>query len=68
MLNPPIKEIVDKVGTRYMLVNVAAKRARDIVTYAEDSGEGLTEKAVKTALGEIYSGKIVAVPHSEENE
>lgn len=30
MLYPPMSELVDKVGSRYMLVNLVAARAREI--------------------------------------
>ena len=36
MLYPPMAELVDKVGSRYLLVNLVARRARDISQKAEE--------------------------------
>ena len=46
----------------YLLVNLAAQRARDIADEAEEKGEPLPDKAVKLALDEIAAGKIVYRP------
>ena len=48
MLNPSMQELMKRVGNRYLLVNLAAQRARDIADEAEQSGVPLTDKAVKT--------------------
>ena len=53
MLNPSMQELMKRVGNRYLLVNLAAQRARDIADEAEQSGVPLTDKAVKLALDEI---------------
>ena len=36
MLYPPMADLVDKVGSRYMLVNVVAHRARQLAIKEED--------------------------------
>lgn len=59
MLNPSMQELMKRVGNRYLLVNLAAQRARDIADEAEEKGEPLPDKAVKLALDEIVAGKIV---------
>ena len=59
MLNPSMQELMKRVGNRYLLVNLAAQRARDIADEAEERGEPLPDKAVKLALDEIAAGKIV---------
>ena len=59
MLYPAMNELLKKVGNRYLLVNLAAKRARDIAIDAEANETRLTEKPVKTALMDIMSGRIV---------
>lgn len=58
MLNPPMKTLIEKAGNRYLLVNLAAKRARDIAIDAEMQGEIIDEKPVKLALDEIADGTI----------
>ncbi len=62
MLNPSMQELMKRVGNRYLLVNLAAQRARDIADEAEQSGVPLTDKAVKLALDEIAAGEIVYRP------
>ncbi len=58
LLYPPISELAEKTGSRYQLVNVVAKRAREIANEAEQNGEHLDEKAVSLAVNEIYAGKV----------
>ena len=53
---------MNRVGTRYLPVNLAAQRARDIADQAEETGEQLPDKAVKLALDEIAAGEIVYRP------
>lgn len=62
MLKPSMQELMKRVGNRYLLVNLAAQRARDIADQAEASGEQLPDKAVKLALDEIAAGTIVYRP------
>ena len=62
MLKPSMKELMNKVGNRYLLVNLAAQRARDIAQEAEEKDEQLPDKAVKLALDEIAAGTIVDCP------
>lgn len=62
MLKPSMQELMKRVGNRYLLVNLAAQRARDIAEQAEETGEPLPDKAVKLALDEIADGEIVYCP------
>ena len=62
MLKPSMKELMNKVGNRYLLVNLAAQRARDIAQEAEEKDEQLPDKAGKLALDEIAAGTIVYCP------
>ncbi len=62
MLKPSMQELMKRVGNRYLLVNLAAQRARDIADQAEETGEQLPDKAVKLALDEIADGEIVYRP------
>ena len=56
MLYPPMASLVDKVGSRYLLVNLVARRARQIAAEAEAIGEHLTEKPVTLAINEVAEG------------
>ncbi len=58
MLYPPMADLVSKIGSRYLLVNLVARRARKISSAAEESGEILEQKPVSTAIDEVYSGKL----------
>ena len=58
MLYPPMSALVDKVGSNYLLVNLVARRARDIAQKAEDNEEVLDKKPVSIAIDEVYSGKL----------
>jgi DNA-directed RNA polymerase subunit omega len=43
IINPPIDELLDVVDSKYRLVILAAKRARQINAYYSQLGEGLLE-------------------------
>ena len=58
LLYPPMKELLNNVPSRYLLVNLVANRARKISTEAEQSGVPLTEKAVTLAVREVASGAL----------
>ena len=58
MLYPPMASLIEKVGSSYLLVNVVARRARDISAKAEEEGEILEKKPVSMAIDEVYSGKL----------
>lgn len=58
MLYPPVSELVDKVGSRYQLVNLVAKRARVISEQSEERQEPLERKPVSSAIDEVYTGKL----------
>ena len=68
MLKPSMNELMKRVGNRYLLVNLAAQRARDIAQEAEETGEPLPDKAVKLALDEIAAGTIVYKPGPKVEE
>ena len=44
-----------------MLVNVVARRARQIADEAEESGERLSEKPVTIAINEVAEGRLGSV-------
>ena len=58
MLYPPMAELVSKVGSRYLLVNLVARRARKISGDADENQDILDEKPVSMAINEVYSGKL----------
>ncbi|MDO4269616.1 MAG: DNA-directed RNA polymerase subunit omega [Eubacteriales bacterium] len=62
MLKPSMQELMKRVGNRYLLVNLAAQRARDIADQADENEEVLPDKAVKLALDEIADGSVVYRP------
>ena len=66
MLYPPVADLVDKVGSRYALINLVAKRARDISSEAEEKGEPLTKKPVSAAIDEVYTGKLTIKTEGDE--
>ena len=68
MLYPPMASLVDKVGSRYLLVNLVARRARDISQKAEEEGEVLDRKPISTAIDEVYTGKLTIREKAEETE
>jgi DNA-directed RNA polymerase subunit omega len=70
VIHPPINELLDAVDSRYALIIIAAKRARQINNYHHQLGEGtfddfpppLVESRSKNyltmALEEVSQGKI----------
>lgn len=41
MINPPIENLLDKVDSKFTLVTLAARRARNINSYFNQLGDGL---------------------------
>jgi DNA-directed RNA polymerase subunit omega len=73
MTEPPIGQLVDKVGSRFALVVLSARRAREINAYFNQLGEGLggyvppqvhslSRKPLSIALEEVSEGKVVIAP------
>ena len=60
MLYPAMNKLTSYVPNRYMLVNVVARRARQIAETAEETGEHLAEKPVTLAINEVGEGKLDA--------
>ena len=58
MLYPPMGDLVDKTGSRYQLVNLVARRARNISANAQETGDILNEKPVSIAIDEVYDGEL----------
>ena len=66
LLYPAIKDLLNEVPSRYMLVNLVANRARKLSSEAEVSGEPLEEKAVSLAIHEVASGALKIEELDEE--
>jgi len=74
IINPPIDELLERTQSKYALVIIAAKRARQINAYYSQLGEGLLEyvgplvetapqeKPLSIALREINSDLIEFKP------
>jgi DNA-directed RNA polymerase subunit omega len=69
MIDPKIDDLLNKVDSRYTLVILAAKRAREINSYYSQLGEGrgefvpplvegLGSKPLAIALQEVAQGKV----------
>ena len=54
----PVAELVEKIGSRYQLVNLVARRARQISAEAEEEQIPLEKKPVSAAIDEVYTGKL----------
>ena len=63
MLYPSLASLLNQVNSRYLLVNIIAKRARDVSIRASDRGEPLTGKPVSRAIEEIATGELrITIP------
>jgi DNA-directed RNA polymerase subunit omega len=72
MMEPPIEELLSRVDSKFTLVSLSAKRARQINSYFNQLGEGLgaivppqvtsvSRKSLSIALEEVVSDKILPV-------
>ena len=66
MLYPPVAELLKKVDSRYLLVNLVAHRARQIAAEAEAFQEDLPEKPVTMAIEEVADGELSATVKEED--
>ena len=63
MLYPSLASLLDQVNSRYLLVNIIARRARDISINASENEEPLDEKPVSIAIEEIAAGELrITIP------
>ena len=58
MIYPSMPMLLEKVNSRYLLVNVIAQRAREISIEAEEKGDHLQVKPVSLAINDIADGKV----------
>ena len=70
LMHPLLENLTDRVDSKFTLVSLAAKRARQINSYFNQLGEGLgtivppqvtslSRKPLSISLEEIEAGKIV---------
>lgn len=60
MLYPAMSDLLKNINSRYLMVNVVARRARQISIEAETFHETLTDKPVTLAIREVAEGKLAA--------
>src|SRR5688500_14876614 len=76
MISPPIEGLLGRVDSKFSLVTLAARRARQVNSYFNQLGEGLgalvppqvtstARKPLSIAFEEIAADKIVATPVDE---
>ena len=65
MLYHPVADLLKKVDSRYLLVNLVAHRARQIAAEAEAFQEDLPEKPVTMAIEEVADGELSATVKEE---
>lgn len=58
MIYDSMTDLIKKVSSRYLLVNIVARRARNIQTMAEEAGQTLDRKPVSFAIEEIGDEKL----------
>ena len=68
MLYPSMASLLERVNSRYMLVNVIARRSRDIAEKAIENEEPLEKKPVSLAIDELAAGAFTAVPGRKEED
>ncbi len=65
MLYPSMSSLLDHIDCRYLLVNVVARRARQISQEAEQFHEALPDKPVTMAIREVSENKLTAFVKEE---
>ncbi|MHB8263058.1 MAG: DNA-directed RNA polymerase subunit omega [Acidimicrobiales bacterium] len=76
LVEPPIEELIDSMGSKFKLAVIAGKRARQISLYYSSLGQSikglvppqvasLSDKALTMAFEEIAAGKLVTRPAGE---
>ncbi len=58
MLYPAIGELEKVTQSRYALVTITAKRARQLLEQSEQEGTTLADKPVKLAINDIANGVV----------
>ena len=60
MLYPAMSELLKHIDSRYLMVNVVARRARQISIESETIHIPLSDKPVTLAIREVAEGKLAA--------
>jgi DNA-directed RNA polymerase subunit omega len=79
MMEPPIEQLLERVDSKFTLVSLSAKRARQINSYFNQLGEGLgaivppqvasvSRKSLSIALEEIVEDKILPIRREPAEE
>ena len=68
MLYPPMSDLVEKVGSRYLLVNLVSRRAREIAIERNEVEDPNEKKPVSCAIDEVYTGKLKITAQSEDTD
>ena len=64
MLYPSLASLLKQVNSRYLLVNIIARRARDISSIASERGDSTDDKPVSKAIEEIAAGELrITIPN-----
>ncbi len=58
MLYPAMNKLTAQIPNRYLLVNVVARRARQIAQEAEIAKQRMNVKSVTLAIQEVADGKL----------
>ena len=67
MLYPSLSDLLDQVNSRYLLVNIIARRARDISNIANEHDESVDYKPVSRAIEEIADGELrITIPDDDD--
>jgi DNA-directed RNA polymerase subunit omega len=61
MMDPSLSSLLEKVENRFSLVNIASKRARQLINGAPKLSKCKSEKAVTIAANEINENMITYV-------
>lgn len=78
LMEPEMETLLENAGSKFTLVTLASKRAREINDYYNQLGEGLgrivppqvtsvSRKPLSIALEEISNGDIIAMPLDEDD-
>ena len=68
MLYPSMSSLLKRIDSRYLLVNVIAKRSREISEEAGQNDEHLDKKPVSMAIDQLARGEYTAIPSRHEGE
>jgi DNA-directed RNA polymerase subunit omega len=79
MMNPPIEELLGRVDSKFTLVTLAARRARQVNSYYNQLGEGLgslvppqvtssARKPLSIAFEEVAADKITYTRLAEDSD